>query len=111
MMNVPRYYILNDQNVAVLVDLYTWARWFEANDNHRIVQKTDLAGGVLVSTVFLGLDHAFTEDEPRKIFETLVFGGPHDGEMDRYATWAQAEAGHAAMVQKVSGATVTRRTN
>jgi hypothetical protein len=35
------------------------------------------------------------------LFETLVFGGPLSQEMDRYSTWAEAEAGHRAMVERV----------
>jgi hypothetical protein len=35
------------------------------------------------------------------LFETMVFGGPLNGEMDRYATWDEAEAGHKAMLDAV----------
>ena len=35
------------------------------------------------------------------MFETMVFGGKLDGTMDRYATYGQAKAGHAAMVLRV----------
>ncbi|WP_166903861.1 hypothetical protein [Mycobacterium sp. DL440] len=33
---------------------------------------------VVVSTVWLGLNHSFTDDGPPIIFETMVFGGVHD---------------------------------
>jgi hypothetical protein len=49
---------------------------------------------VLVSTVFLGLDHNHSNDGPPIVFETLVFGGPNDQYMYRYATWDEAIAGH-----------------
>ena len=50
--------------------------------------------------VFLGLDHSFGSGPPL-LFETMVFGGPLDEEMDRYTTWDEAEAGHKAMVKRV----------
>jgi hypothetical protein len=55
---------------------------------------------ITISTVFLGLDHAFAGSPPRW-FETLVFEGPNDGDMARYETWDEAEAGHNTMVQVV----------
>jgi hypothetical protein len=36
---------------------------------------------------------------PPLIFETMVFGGSKDGEMDRYSTKEEAEKGHEAMVR------------
>ena len=63
----------------------------------RIVEQTQLYGDVEVSTVFLGLNHRYGEGPPL-VFETLVFGGPYDGHMDRYSTWREAQAGHAAVV-------------
>lgn len=82
------------------VDLMTWARWFESNRDTRHVAVTDHPLGK-VSTVFLGLDHSFGARGAPLLFETMVFGGAMDGEMDRYATWDEAEAGHAAMVARV----------
>lgn len=59
----------------------------------------DMVGDVRVSTVWLGLDHSI--DGPPIIFETMVFGGPLDGERWRYATEAEALEGHAAAVRAV----------
>lgn len=70
-----------------------WARRFESGLNYRLVDFTELRGGVRVSTVWLGLDHSFGFGPPL-IFETMVFGGPLDGEMMRYPTEAQAIRGH-----------------
>ncbi len=70
------------------------------------VGKTTI-GAVDVSTVFLGLDHGYG-DGPPVLFETMVFGGPLDGEQVRYKTWEQAEAGHTAMVQTVQAITSAR---
>ena len=53
-----------------------------------------------VSTVFIGLDHSFGRGDPI-VFETMVFGGPLNGDMDRYATYSDAERGHKEMLTKV----------
>jgi len=66
--------------------------------------------GIHVSTVFLGIDHGhdFGQSGYKPLlFETMVFGGPLDGQIQRYATWTGAEAGHAKMVQKVKDAVIT----
>ena len=49
--------------------------------------------------MFLGFDHGF---ERPALFETMVFAGDHGGGgVERYATWGEAEAGHALWVAKV----------
>ena len=96
------YYILDGKEVKE-VDLITWAKWYEKTERHVAYEKI---GDVRVSTVFLGLNHNFGDGAPI-LFETLVFGGPLDGEMDRYTTWEQAEAGHKAMVERVKSASET----
>lgn len=90
------HYVLKGKE-AVPADTMEWARWYEKAD--RRVDRTEV-GNVTVSTVFLGLNHQFG-DGPPLIFETLVFGGELDQEMDRYSTWDEAEAGHKAMIQRV----------
>lgn len=94
-------YVLEGHDAVPETDLITWARWFETAD--RKVALTDIAAGVNVSTVFLGLDHGYG-DGPPQIFETMVFGGPLDKEMDRYATWDEALKGHTAMVKRATDA-------
>jgi hypothetical protein len=94
------YYVLKGKTAVLVSDPLTWARWFEGAGEDRFVAKT--AGAeVTVSTVFLGLDHRFSSDGPPILFETLVFGGPHDGTMDRYSTWDEAERGHVAMLARI----------
>lgn len=95
-----KLYILCGQEPVPCDDLIEWARWFEASIHVRAVAKTTV-GDARVSTVFLGLDHRFDAGPPL-LFETLVFDGPLDGEMDRYSTWAEAQCGHDAMVARVT---------
>lgn len=85
-----RYYILEGKKAVPVSDLLEWARWFQENDRRVGLDKF---GYVEVSTVFLGLNHAFF-DGPPMLFETMIFGGPHDQECERCTTWEQAEVMH-----------------
>lgn len=84
-------------------DLLKWTQWFETNG--RDVACTDLDGGVCVSTVFRGLDHsfAFNSDAPPMLWETMIFGGPHNHYMDRYTSYEAALAGHAKALEICAG--------
>lgn len=93
---MSEHYILDGHN-PVPAELMEWAAWYEKADRRVAV---DQIGVACVSTVFLGLDHSVNGPVPI-LFETLVFGGPLDGEGDRYPTWDAAVAGHAAIVEKV----------
>jgi len=90
-------YVLVNGEPAKELDLIKWAQWFESSD--RIVEQTQIRD-VTVSTVFLALNHNYGKGEPL-IYETMVFKGPLDGEMNRYATKEQAIEGHRIMVEKV----------
>ena len=89
------YYMLDkNDNVTQTTDIAIWGNYFEKQD--RKIADTELENGRL-STVFLGLDHAF-DGGPPKIFESMFFGGPLDGEMRRYSTKDEALDGHAEML-------------
>lgn len=101
------HYILDDKHEIIEVDTITWGRWFETADRtvaaHRC--RDQETGDVCeVSTVFLGLDHAFGEGTVPILFETLVFDGPLADNMDRYATWGLALKGHRRMLSRVAQA-------
>ena len=93
---MDKYYILKGRK-PVAVDIMTWGSWY-GNADRKV--KKDKVGDVSISTIFLGLNHQWG-DGPPLFFETLVFGGELDQEMDRYSTWEEAEAGHADMVERV----------
>lgn len=84
-------YILKGHEPVPCDDTIQWGLWMESADRH-VAQAT--IGDVQVSTVFLGLDHSFERDAEPLVFETMIFGGEHDGYMDRYSTWLEAEEGH-----------------
>lgn len=77
-------------------NLLEWGRIFESDV--RVVAWSGNSSKY-VSTVFLGLDHSFW-DGPPLVFESMLFIDGHGDEMDRYSTWAEAEAGHKRFVQK-----------
>ena len=83
-------------------DLLKWAAWFEKSGTNRRVELTK-RNDITVSTVFLGIDHRFGNYGPPLLFETMVFGGEFDQEMERYSTWDEAELGHNEMCKKVFG--------
>lgn len=95
------YYILDGKTPKRVESVREWAAWYEKADRH--VAKHTI-GDVTVSTVFLGLDHAFAENERPMLFETMVFGGTHNGTQDRCSTWEEAEAQHARTLALVGRA-------
>jgi hypothetical protein len=99
---VSRWYVLGGPDGHTPIyepDILKAAKAFE-NFASRRVAKTELPGGLEVSTVFLGLDHSWGDEAPQ-LFETMVFDGD-DGGTDQWrcSTWAEAEAQHAAAVAK-----------
>jgi hypothetical protein len=59
------------------------------------VDETDINDDVYVSTVWLGLDHNWG-GRPH-IFETMVFGGPLNEQLERYSTEATCGSGPCRM--------------
>jgi hypothetical protein len=91
------YYVLDARGEPLLErDFGAWTRWFEQAD--RRLARTVVSADVTVLTTFAGVDQ-----NPRggvlRLFETRVFGGVLDGEEARYATRAEALAGHAEMAE------------
>lgn len=88
--------------------LGTWSRWFESGGAERFLATDRLANGYRVSTIWLGLDHAFGRTARPLIFESGVFhprgakglGPIIDGK--RYATRREALDGHRALVAEWS---------
>lgn len=91
-------YYLDDNNVAHQVKSLDDYQKCLLRENRRHVALTHLDNNVTVSTVFLTLDHALIPDSKPVLFETMIFGGPHDQDQWRYYTWDQAGRGHYAIV-------------
>jgi hypothetical protein len=91
-------WILRDREL-VPATLMEWAMWFENTSNRRVANDSE--GDVRVSTMFLGTEHGYTPDGAPLVFETEVIGGEHDYYQERYATYDEAEAGHARICAMV----------
>lgn len=92
-------YLLDSNDDPVPIeDVLVWADGYDAMERsgRRLVAR-DEVGGVTVSTVFLGVDHA-TEGPPI-LFETMTV--PAGEVRDRYPTRTSALAGHARIVRSV----------
>jgi hypothetical protein len=94
-----KHYILDDDHHPVEVPVLVWAQWWEMATN-RIVDNTQINSEVTVSTIFLGLDHNWSNRGPGVFFETMIFGGALDRDCWRYCSWDDAETGHKAAVRK-----------
>jgi len=94
-------YILKDGEPLPVDDVLEWSKWFGDIENRRVAR--DEFPGCYVSTIFLGIDHQFG-DGPPLLFETMVFGGSCDEDMDRYATLPEARVGHRRICEKVRAA-------
>ena len=86
-------YVLKDKAVIWEPDILKWAE-FIAHVDERSVAKTQVASDISVSTVFIGISKDC-------LFETMVFGGLHDGEQRRCSTWKDAESNHVEVVDFV----------
>jgi hypothetical protein len=89
------FYILQGKTPVPCQDTLDWAIFMETGD--RTVVKTMISEGVVVSTVFLGIDHSFGSNDPI-LYETMVFGGEHTALQRRYQLWEEAELGHDEIV-------------
>ena len=99
-----RLYVLSGHVPVRVHYLAEWGRMFEMSGDRRrvaldVIEQPEL-DPVKVSTVFLGIDHNWHDDGPPLLFESLVFGGPLDGDMYRYSTWDEAAAGHKMLANE-----------
>jgi len=87
------------------ISMIHWMWLIEFHPEYKIVRHTHSGEGEpWISTVWLGLDHAFhfEGDQTPIIFETMIFGGAHDQYQERYATEEQARDGHARAELRVT---------
>ena len=85
------------------IDYRTYSYLF-TDWSYRQIMRTEFPDGTEVSTVWLGLDHAygFGKGVEPLIFETMIFSdGNLNHECNRYATELRAIEGHRQMVELV----------
>ncbi len=78
-----------------------WAKWLESNDRV-LIQTHSQDNSIMVSTVFLGLDHGLG-GHPPVLWETMIFGGKHDQFQERYCSKSEALVGHQKAIDLISG--------
>lgn len=83
-------YFLDGKTPVKCNDIEEWVVCFDRDKKHVALTEKD---GIRVSTVFLGMDHAYDSNIPL-LFETMIFGGKNDEDQWRYSTWDEAYAGH-----------------
>jgi hypothetical protein len=94
-----KFYTLDENGNAVRAPSFdAWSEWFAQHFHDRFLARDELPSGVRVSTVFLGIDHSFGHGPPR-LWETVIFGGPHDQYLKRYDSREEAVAGHQKALQ------------
>jgi len=99
---MPRHYLLDENKNPYEVSLEEGLKVYE-DMSMKIVQQDRLDNGVFVSTVFLGLDHSWSDSlnhEP-VLFETMIFEGPYDQYQVRYTTYNNALNGHKQALELV----------
>lgn len=95
-MGEDLYFVLDENGIVRPATIEKFLNQYR-NPENRIIEKTELDEDVEVSTVFLGLNHAFC-DGPPIVFETMIFGGQFHEMMWRYSTLEQAQQGHWEIV-------------
>jgi hypothetical protein len=96
-------YILDGHTPVPCEDIHEWVRWFEAADRHvaNDYLVDNQARQIHISTVFLGMDHAWGVGPPL-LFETMIFGGEEDQYQERFHTWDEAASRHVVLVDLIS---------
>ncbi len=77
-----------------------WNKWFNNPDTDRVVADDEIKD-MRVTTIFLGLNHAFEEGVRPLLYETMIFGGSRDGKQWKCGTYDEAEKQHKFAVKKV----------
>lgn len=78
----------------------------ELEHNRKAKKKKLELGGVPIklSTIFLGIDHNYTDDGPPILWETMMFGVDHtDFGQHRYHNDTQALKGHMLLLETLMG--------
>lgn len=95
------WYTLDENNKPVKSTIVDCGKWREENPEKKAVKQEHI-GKIFISTVFLGLDHAWDSDTP-VLWETMIFGGEYDmSYQERYSSYEDALEGHQIAVNLVN---------
>lgn len=103
---MSKYYKIDlETKIITPCDMFGWARQLEEMSRLHIKHVADeIVNDKRISTVWLGLNHAYSENELPKIFETMVFDPANSGNdiyCKRYTYWEDAQLGHERAKQWV----------
>ena len=94
-------YILEGKDFRPATSLREWGRYMEsARDNpyYRHVADTNYYINekyyCRLSTVFLGIDHSYSDSGDVVLFETMLFDGSFEEMQWRYTNWNEAKISH-----------------
>jgi hypothetical protein len=92
------HYVLDKDNKPVEADIDEWGKFFENIENRRVAST--MVGAHHVSTVFLGIDHNWSDDGSPILWETMIFSSDVDidNQCWRYSSYEDALKGHAAAI-------------
>lgn len=101
-----QWYKLVDKKPVLITDMNDLEEVYK--DGNRIMGRTKMPKGGMVSTVFLCLDHRYDGEGDPIVFETMYFPNWEDGDMAeqdcrRYCTYEDALRGHWEMVEQYGG--------
>ena len=96
------WYMETDDGVYEEIDLEDYAEYIK---EHKVIQQ-DKVGHLFISTVWLGLDHGYGDEEPQ-IYETMIFDNNEespsypDQYQVRYSRWKSALKNHRRILELV----------
>lgn len=98
------FYLLDDNKKPYQVSLAESYKLYENMDMK--VTARDQVNEVVISTVFLGIDHNILNSSSNVpvLWETMIFNGEHDGYQERYTSHEDALAGHQRALDLVKSA-------
>ncbi len=97
---LDRFYVLEDDGSYRKATSLSEIEGIWESDK-RIIERTEIAPDVVVSTVFLVVDHQMSGGFPL-LFETMVFGGALDMHQERHSTITEAREHHKEIVNRIA---------
>lgn len=95
------FYKLDEDGNVRTCSQREWSSFIEGPVEGRVVGKSEV-GRYEVSTVFLGLDHNYSDKGDPLVFETMVFDSRKEEDpslIARYSNMSDAKIGHATAVK------------
>lgn len=86
---MTKYFLLNGKEIIECNGMDDYLEKVKIYGNNNRI-KLYVKGKVKVSTVLLLIDHNLFGEGGPSIFETMIFGGKHDGYIERCGVYSQA---------------------